>query len=192
MSRTKRDYRAEYRRRIARGRSRGMSRAQARGHPRAGESHVSPRRAPPTYDRRLEHGLKLLKDGRSLSGAARDLGVSPERLRHYLGQTGIVAKTGQRWIVRDDRRSREMLLFSDGQARKVLVGPEGASAVGRYMSAVGRFLESNDPVHLKPFVGGSIADVHGAIHPFETRPNALYRLDASGGETFEQVYRIVA
>ena len=187
-----RDYKQEYARRIQRGAQKGLSRSQSRGHPKAREPHASPRRAPPAYDRRLEHGLQLIRNKRTLTSAARDIGVSPERLRHYLARTGIVEKQGRRWVVLEDRRARQMLLFSAGAILQVLVSLEAASLVGRYMAAVGRFLETNDPAALQPFVGASVTDVDGAVYPFETRPNVLYQLDATGAETFEQVYRIVA
>jgi hypothetical protein len=140
----------------------------------------------------LEQGLQLVRSKRTLTSAARDIGVSPERLRHYLARTGIVEKQGRRWVVTEDRRTRQMLLFSAGDILQVLLSWEAASLVGRYMAAVGRFLETNDPTHMQPFAGQSVIDVYGTAHPFETRPNVLYRLDATGGETFEQVYRIVA
>ena len=187
-----RDYKQEYARRIQRGVQQGLSRSQSRGHPKAREPHASPRRAPPAYDRRLEQGLQLVRSKRTLTSAARDIGVSPERLRHYLARTGIVEKQGRRWVVTEDRRTRQMLLFSAGDILQVLLSWEAASLVGRYMAAVGRFLETNDPTHMQPFAGQSVIDVYGTAHPFETRPNVLYRLDATGGETFEQVYRIVA
>jgi hypothetical protein len=59
------------------------------------------------------------------------------------------------------------------------------------MSAAGRFLETNKRELLAPFVGVSVKDIAGKEHPFETRPNVLYRLTAAGGESFEQIYRIV-
>ena len=187
-----RDYKREYARRIQRGAHQGLSRSQSRGHPKAHEPHASVRRAPPAYDRRLEQGLQLLRNQRTLTGAARDIGVSPERLRHYLARTGIVEKRGRRWVVTADHRTRQMLLFSAGETLQVLVSLDAASLVGRYMAAVGRFLETNDPQPLQPFEGVSVTDVYGVVYPFETRPNVLYQLDATGGETFEQVYRIVA
>jgi preprotein translocase subunit SecD len=44
---------------------------------------------------------------------------------------------------------------------------------------------------LAPFAGVEITDANGSSYTLETRPNVLYRLDAEGGDTFEQVYRIV-
>lgn len=188
-----RNYAAEYQRRIARGLEHGLSRGQARGHPRPGQAHGSARGRIPGYDRRLETGLKALRDGDTLADAARSARVSPERLRAYVVQTGVVEKRGRRWTVVQDDRRRDLLLYTAGQALTITV-PDyvAAAAVGRFMAAVGAFLSSNDPANLAPFVGESVTDITGAHHLFETRPNVLYRLAASGGASFEQVYRIVA
>jgi hypothetical protein len=68
---------------------------------------------------------------------------------------------------------------------------ESASKVGHFMSAVGRFLETNDRSVLETFIGQSVRDISGKEHSLETRPNVLYRLSSTGEQTFEQVYRIV-
>ena len=190
MSRRPRDYRAEYARRIGRGAMRGLSRSQARGHPRQTEAPL--RIKMPAFSRQLEAGLRAIKSGQSLSEAARSVHVAPERLRRYLAASGIAEKRGGRWTVGpDDTRIRQMLLYSQGAPMVVNVTPAEADIIGRYMAAVGRFLESNDPAYLDPFVGEAVTDTAGHRYPLETDPNALYRLDASGGETFEDVYRIV-
>jgi hypothetical protein len=184
-----RDYRAEYARRVARGLARGLSRSQARGHPRSAEAPVSSRSRTPKYEPRLEQG----REGTALSAAARSLGVAPERLRRYVAQTGVVEKRGRRWVVLNDARPRRMQVYSEGKLRVITVpGYEPAARIGRYLSAVGQFLETNDPAHLAPFVGESVTDVKGREYVFETRPNVLYRLSELGAETFEQVYRIIA
>lgn len=188
----KRDYKAEYRRRIERGLEKGLSKSQARGHPRSGEKHSSARASPPRYDRRLEAGLKEMRRGKSLKAAARSAHVAPERLRNYASQTGVVQKERSRWVIKDDYRPRQVQVFSGGQAHEITVaGYAESELVGAYMSAVGKFLSTNDPAYLAPYVGKWVTDVNGKIYPFETRRNTLYRLNNSGGESFEQVYRIV-
>ena len=59
------------------------------------------------------------------------------------------------------------------------------------MAAVKRFMRSNDASHLEPFIKKFVTDSRGKKYVFETNPNTLYRLAASGGDTFEQVYRII-
>ena len=187
-----RDYKAEYARRIARGLERGFSRSQARGHPKTSERHVAGKVTQPAYSPELETGLRELRWGKSLTASAREIGVSPERLRRYLKNAGVIRKRKGRWIAAEDFRPRQMLIYSEGEARTITVADyESASLIGRYMSAVGQFLNSNDPDFLTPFEGEFVTDIQGRTYLFETRPNVLYRLSAAETETFEQIYRIV-
>jgi len=187
-----RDYKAEYARRIARGAAKGISRSQARGHPKPSEAAIASRRPPrPIEDGRLQLALKVLRQEKSLSAAARAAKIAPERLRHFATDRDIIERQGRRWIVRQ-QLPRRMLLFSDGRAVQVIVGDfTAASKVGRFMSAVSHFLRTNNPAGLREFEGVSVTDVSGGTHPFETRPNALYRLASAHDQSFEHIYRIV-
>jgi hypothetical protein len=135
--------------------------------------------------------LKSLRQDKSLTTAAREAKVSPERLRRYATEKNIIERRGRRWIVRREL-PRRMLLFSDGKTLQVVVVDfASASKVGRFMAAVSAFLRTNSPAGLREFEGGSVADISGKIHPFETRPNALYRLASAHDQSFEHIYRIV-
>lgn len=200
MSKRTRDYKAEYARRIARGQAQGLSRSQARGHPRPLEPSkqaiakaTKPTHAAkaPKFDRRLEEGFRALRDGQTLASSAKSVRVSPERLRRYVTETGMVRREGRRWIVGPDVRSRIMKMFSNGEVQQVTVAPDEARLVGAYHSAVGQFLNTNDPDHIAIFDGMYVTDVKGKAHPFETDPNTLYRLSETGSDSFEDVYRIV-
>jgi hypothetical protein len=185
-----RDYKAEYARRIARSLARGLSRSQARGHPRPTEPFKQ-RAVRPIADDRLQFALQQLRKERSLAKAAKAAKISPERLRRYAVERHIITKSGRRWRTRPDV-PRNVLIFSKGKSLAITVGDfEAASRVGRYMAAVGRFLETNDRAVLNPFNGKSVCDAAGKEHLFEVRPNVLYRLSAAGEHTFEQIYRIV-
>ena len=63
--------------------------------------------------------------------------------------------------------------------------------IGRHSSAVKTFRDTNELSVLAPFLGATVKDRHGKTHALETRLNALYRLDAAGGEGFEQIYRLI-
>jgi hypothetical protein len=192
MPKAKRDYRVEYDRRTASGAAKGISRSQARGHPKASEAAVSVRRLPkPIEDDRLQLALKVLRQEKSLTTAAREAKISPERLRRYAAEKSIIERQGRRWVVRHEL-PRRMLLFSDARAVQVVVGDfASASKVGRFMSAVSAFLRTNNPAGLREFEGMSVGDISGKIHVFETRPNTLYRLASAHDQSFEHIYRIV-
>lgn len=84
------------------------------------------------------------------------------------------------------------MIYSKGKVKHIQVkGYEIASLVGRYMAAVAQFLKTNNMSHLAPFKDVVVRDIKGNAYLLETQPNILYRLDQAGGETFEQVYRIV-
>jgi hypothetical protein len=186
----RRNYAAEYARRIANAMARGMSRSQGRGHAQAAEtsSRGPPR---PIEDDRLQIALRALRKEKSFGEAARAARISPERLRKQAIERGLIEKSGRRWRTRADL-PRRILIFSKGQSLAITVGDlSAASLAGRYMSAVGRFLDTNDRSALTPFVGRSVVDLSGKEHPLETRPNVLYRLASAAEHTFEQVYRIV-
>jgi hypothetical protein len=192
MAKGTRNYRAEYARRKAMGAARGLSRSQARGHPKASERAVTGRRpSKPIDNDRLQLALKILRQERSLAAAARGAKISPERLRSYASERNIIERNGRRWAVRPEL-PRRMLLFSDGRALQVVVGEfDAASKVGRFMSAVGEFLRTNRPNGLREFEGGSVTDLSGKSHLFETRPNALYRIASAHDQSFEHIYRII-
>jgi hypothetical protein len=187
-----RNYKAEYARRIAHGTAKGISRSQARGHPKPTEAAVSSKRSPkPIEDQRLQLALKVLRQEKSLSAAAKAAKIAPERLRHFATQRNIVERRGRRWIVRHDL-PRQMKLFSVGGPLTVIVGDfDSASKIGRFMSAVRHFLRTNNPAVLREFEGASVTDVSGRTHRFETRPNALYRAASAHDQSFEHIYRII-
>jgi hypothetical protein len=172
MSKGKRDHVAEYARRIARAVAKGFSKSQARGHPKPTEAIIrASRTAKPLEDDRLQLALKVLRQEKSLTAAAREAKVSPERLRRYATERSIIERRGRRWIVRRDL-PRRMLLFSDGKTLQIVVGDFASAG-------------------LRQFEGVSVADISGKIHPFETHPNALYRLASAHDQSFEHIYRIV-
>lgn len=187
----KRNYKSEYLRRINLGLLQGRSRSQARGHPKAKETHAIARRAMELEEHQLQVGLRRLRDGKSLTETARELGISPERFRRQLNASGVAVKRGSTWQVREDA-PRQMPLYSNGRQIVITVPDlDTAGMVGSYWNAVKQLLWNNEPDYLEPFAGKSVIDTAGKAHPFETDPNTLYRLSLTGTETFEQVYRIV-
>jgi len=178
----------KYERRINRGQARGLSRSQARGHPRAGE-RLRPAGVSTNPRGPEEIGLKMMKRGASLRDAARANRIGQERLRRYLRENTQTTRIGRTWRIIDLRRFH-LPLYSRGQIIEVWLYADEASRVGEYLSAVGRFLPSGDASFLKPFAGDGVRDVSGGFHPFETGPNALYRLDSRGELSVPEIYKI--
>ncbi|MDR5726521.1 MAG: hypothetical protein RB191_03530 [Terriglobia bacterium] len=190
MARKKRDYRSEYKRRLQRAAKRGLSKSQARGHPRTGERSLSAKAMAALEDARLQQGLRALRKGDSVAGAARSAGLSPERLRKYITDHKIGRKRGRKWELVEKRLRWAWEIFSEGRMVSIVVAdPETNSRIGTYLNAVRRLLETNDPSALKRFRNLSVKDVHGQKYRLETSPNTLYRLAHTERETPEDFYR---
>lgn len=132
-----------------------------------------------------------MRSGQSLASSARTLNVNPERLKNYIIGQGVGHKQSGRWHIGEDNRIREMRIYSSNQKVVVKIkGYDNSRLAGEYMNAVRQYLSSGDTTYLDPFRGGSVTDVNGKRHVFETRPNVIYRLSFSGAESFEDIYRI--
>jgi hypothetical protein len=187
-----RDYAAEYRLRIERALAKGLSRSQARGHRKPSEALITKNRAQKALeDHRLQLGLRFFRKEKNFAKAAKEAGLSVERLRTEAIERGVVEKRGHRWFIKRDL-PRRVPIFTDGREKIITVGDfDEASLVGKYMSAVGWFLRTNEVRHLRPYTERAVTDIAGDSHPLETRPNVLHRLANAGVSSFEQVYRIV-
>jgi hypothetical protein len=187
----RRNFRAEYQLRIARGKAQGKSLSESRGHPRAGEGWAA---EPITFDPKnpFEKALKLMKGGTSQREAAKAVGVSAERLRRFQKQNTTSRREGRRWVITDTRSALPMVMATRGKMHTVTVSVDATSDIGRHWVAINKFLETNDPTPLEPFVGLGLRDVSGRFHPFETRPNVLRRMDSAGELSFVDIYRQTA
>jgi hypothetical protein len=182
----KRDYKREYQRRLERGAKFGKSRSAARGHARAEDLGPLPP-GPMDRDSPFERALKDMKRGASLRRAATSYGLRPEPLRRFVKRATTAKLIRGRWTI-FDLRTHQFRIASKGAYRTVVMAIDDASDVGRYWVAVNRFLDTNDPSHLAPFVGKGVRDAKGKFHPFETGPNVLRKLDSIGALHFLDIY----
>ena len=184
-----RNYKAEYQRRIANAEKRGLTRSQARGHAKAGEAVVG-KRAAKDADK-FEDALKLYRRTGNRAGAAKAVGVAPERFSRFLAGAVKVSGRGKSLKISDDR-PREMVVMTNGECRRIkLRDSDQASLNGNYLNAVQAFLPSGNANLLHPFEGKSVIDIKGKAHPLETDRNTLHRIAASGEPAFPEIYRIV-
>lgn len=190
MPRT-RDYKAEYARRIARAEARGLSRSQARGHPKASEAYIKARPAAPITDEKVSAALRSLYSGASLTAAAKQARVSPERLKRALVEKKLGLKQGARWVV-TDTRARRVQMIIDGRSRAIVVTNfADASRVGVYHNRVQKFLRTQDLSFLEEFDGETVIDINGKVWPFETAPNVLIRFALKDEPAFHEIYAII-
>lgn len=169
----------------------GLSATQARGHRLANERALSKRPPQPLGEHALQVALHELRKQGSISKAARSIHISKERLRRVALENGLIERGRRGWAIAENI-PREFRIFSNNRAISVILGNfTEASRAGRYMSAVGQFLNSNRLALLTPFQGQGVTDLDGKFHLFETDPNRLFRLNVAGDRAFENVYRIV-
>ena len=139
-------------------------------------------------DLALSRAMDRVAAGESLSSVAKAEHLSREALRRYVGERADFRRVGARFQIVQDRRRVTLPLYTAGTVRRVTMDRENATSAGRFMAAVGRFLETNDVAKLAPFVGEGVNDLSGRRHAFETNPEALYALDARGEAPFHQTY----
>ena len=186
----KRDYKAEYARRKARGLARGLTLSQARGKPKPGEALISGKSKTPTNTPKINDAIKAMNNGRSMTVAAKDVGVSPERLAWVLAKNQLGAKQGRRWVI-GDRRPRQIPMIKNARLKAVTVPSFAeASRAGQYHNDIRRFFRTQDTGFLEPYQGEGLTDVKGEFHPFETDPNTLIRYALKDEPVFHEIYRI--
>jgi hypothetical protein len=134
-------------------------------------------------NRALHVLARMRRTGQTLTAAAREEHIDPRTVRKYLGSDlqGVQAKP-----TKADRRRRHMLMpTSLGTMPVVIQGSKQASQLGRYMSAVGKYLRTGDTDALADFEGKSISG-----HLLITDPDTLGSLAQAGALTLDEIYAL--
>lgn len=132
---------------------------------------------------------QMRKHGYSLAKASRDARIGPQTV---IRNTGAFRKVQGRWRVnKRDHIPRPMYIKENGYEVLIdLSDSRYASLIGRYHSAVWKFLETGDSSVLEPFKGKRIKDAQGNWHTLETDPDAIYEiLERREEEEFYSVYK---
>jgi len=117
-----------------------------------------------------------------LTAAAREEQIDPRTVRKYLK----TEMRGRGKPTKADRRKRNMLVpTSLGNAPVTLRGSKQASELGKYMSAVGKYLRTGNVEALARFEGKSIGG-----HPLITDPDLLSSLAQAGALTLDEIYAL--
>ena len=197
MVRRQRDYRAEQERRIRNGLAKGLTRSQARGHAKAGETPASKigkesKRVKP--DPTLEGALLSMRDGKSLTAAAKEAHVSRERLASYIRTYAGASRTGKGWEFSDTRRRRVPILQAGDTRYQVtkIRGYEGARLAGQHYDDARQLVENPDQFQLfhEKWDGKGLTDIHGHLHPFSTNYNEISRMLSTDEPDWSRIYKI--
>lgn len=135
-----------------------------------------------TYSRSLHVLARMRRTGASLTAAAREEQIDPRTVRKYL-------KTefrGRGKATKADRRKRDMLIPTGmGNAPVTVRGSKQASELGKYMSAVGKYLRTGNVEALAKFEGKSIGG-----HLLITDPDLLSSLAQAGALSLDEIYAV--
>jgi hypothetical protein len=135
-----------------------------------------------TYNRALHVLARMRRTGESLTAAAREEHIDPRTVRKYLKTE--LRRRGKPTKV--DRRKRDMLVPTTlGNAPVTVKGSKQASDLGKYMSAVGKYLRTGDVEGLGKFEGKSIGG-----QALITDPDLLSSLAQAGALTLDEIYAI--
>lgn len=136
------------------------------------------------YERTVE-ARRYMRAGDSLTVAARRAGTAPRTVKSYAGSD--LGKRGGRWRVARDRAYRPMRILTNTGVHVVDANRREASSVGRYWSAIGRYLQNEDDSELRKFRG---VTVNG--YELETDLDVIDELAARGELDFEDIYELAA
>lgn len=194
-----------YRNRIIRLHSKypGASLSQLRGHPKGKEHIVSVLKPEPVYKRswsaitkrelnmreKFLDVLRKVRHGQSLTKASKELQTTPETV---IKNTGAFRKVKEKWIAKSqDHISRVISIYENGKQEYVEVRDSRiASKIGKYNSAVNKFLRTGNVNVLKEFKK-PFKDAQGKLHHFETYPDKLYEIAEQQEEPeFYEIYKI--
>jgi hypothetical protein len=135
-----------------------------------------------TYNRALHVLARMRRTGASLTAAAREEHIDPRTVRKHLR----VELRGRGKPTKADRRRREMLVPTNlGNSPVTVRGSKQASQLGRYMSAVSKYLRTGDVDGLAEFEGKSIAG-----HVLITDADLLSSLAQAGALTLDEIYAV--
>jgi len=134
------------------------------------------------------HALELMREGHSLSAAARRAGTTPAVVRSYVNPA--LGRKGTRWVARPaDRLLRPMHVLTEGgiEHEVVVRGSRVASLIGAHWSAIGHYLDTGDASRLSHFRGKRVAG-----YALETDPDVIDIWERRGELQVEDIYSLTS
>lgn len=141
-------------------------------------------------ERRAVEALRLMREGKSLTAAARTAKTDPRTLKKY-GAEAIRQEDLFYAPTPTDRLRRRMRVLTPKGLKIVDVwSSKTASRVAQHMAAFHHYLKTNDSSRLAPFRGVRFR-VRGEVLTFVTDLRTLERLAHAGEVSFEDLYENV-
>jgi hypothetical protein len=139
-----------------------------------------------TYNKALRVLARMRRSGETLTAAAHHEHIDPRTVRKHIGAELKRVEDGRTQPTKVDRRRRNMLIpTAQGTEPVNIRGSEQASMLGRYFSAVGKYLRTGDTEALDEFEGQSIAG-----HRLVTDPETLNSLAQAGALQLDKIYAV--
>lgn len=140
-------------------------------------------------NRALHVLARMRRKGETLTSASREEHIDPRTVRKHLGsELRRAAGHTRPRPTKADRRLRHMLIPSaQGNVPAIVRGSRQASRLGRYMSAVGKYLRTGETGALSEFEAKSIAG-----HRLITDPETLSALAQAGALELDRIYAVPA
>lgn len=138
------------------------------------------------------HALSLMRQGKSLSRAAKDAHTTPNAVQRYAGSALTKDARGRYTAKARDKLYRPMrFLTPNGAITLDVQDNRTASRIARYMNAVREYVSTGNDSRLRAFTGKSI-QVGGQRYDFVTDLDMLDELGYRGELRFEDIYAYAA
>ena len=141
------------------------------------------------WDRVGQVITKMQSDEISLQKAAREVGVGQKTVLRLAGSALRKRANGKYAVNKSEKVLRVLMIpTSEGRQEVAVRGFEAASEIGKFDSAVQKYLTTGDDSKLKRFRRLKLKDAHGNRIRFLTDKAELKRLGLAGELSFESLY----
>jgi len=142
-----------------------------------------------TWNRVVHVIAKMRSEKLSLTGAAREVGVSPRAVTRWAKTALRKDKAGRYRAKRSDRLLRILQTPTpEGMRELAIRNSRQASLLGEYSAALGKYVSTGDSSDLERFAGVYVTDVTGARVPLLTDRPEIDKLASAGLMSFESLY----
>lgn len=140
------------------------------------------------WNRAVQVTSQMRSQGLSLSQASKQVGISPRKVLRLVGSA--VTKSGKRYKIKhSDRLLRVLLIPSENGLREIVVNDsQQASLIGKYWSAVEKYLARGDASALERLPRKTVKDADGKRVRLLLDLDALRTQAAAGVLHFESLY----